>query len=139
MHEKEQERKIGIEGQEDRTVKTPDYEWDITINCDQGTNNVIKLIRGGSVCIRGAKELFRDLMMAETYKDKIEALEKEQYNLEGERRYHLETIESLEKTRLKLDKLILQQLEIIRRYEEMSDIGKNQGGLNEQRKNSKDS
>jgi len=105
--------------QKDKTIQTPDYEYEwITINCDQGENNIVKLIRGGSVCITGAKELFRDVSMAKIYKDEILSLENENYNLDGERSYYLETILSLEKIRLKLDKQILQQLEIIRRYEE---------------------
>ena len=54
----------------DGAIKTPDYEWDITINCNQKTNTIIKLISGGSVCILRARELFRDAMQTKIYEDK---------------------------------------------------------------------
>lgn len=86
------------------TKQTSDYEWDITINCGQHSSTIVKLISGGSVCIIIARQLFRNAMITKTYEDKILALQEENR-------------QSWE-TRIKLDKLILQQLEIIRKYEE---------------------
>ena len=94
------------EEQKDITKQAPDYEWDLTINCNQNSNTIIKLISGGSVCIIKAGQLFRNAMITKTYEDKILALQEE--NRQGW------------ETRIKLDKLVLQQLEIIRKYEQMT-------------------
>ena len=100
---------------EDRTIKTPEYEWDITINCDQKINTIIKLISGGSVCIIRARQLFRDAMQTKNYEDKIKCLQEENLHINEWKNDH---IDSLERIRVRLSKQIIRQLEIIRKYEE---------------------
>ncbi len=126
---------------EDRTIKTPDHEWDITINCDQETDTIIKLVSGGSICIRRTRELFKLVefdycklwgmgqMQIKNLQDEIKYLEKENCHAWE---YGKTQIEMLIGIRIKLDKQILEQLEIIRKYEES--ISAKQNGKKEDKR-----